>query len=158
MDDYEAFYREHRCKLFSYLMRMTADYQLAGDIMQESFTRVLSTYAPEERGLALLFRVARNVALDCMRKNRIYGETGLEQDFADPAGGEKRIMVREEYREMLNGLQKLDKEDRDLLALVASTPLSYDEISEIVGIRNANLRVRIHRARTRLKQILDRRE
>ena len=39
MDDYGLFYRENRDRVFAYLLRMTGDVQLAGDLTQESFTR-----------------------------------------------------------------------------------------------------------------------
>ena len=48
--------------LFTYLMRMTGDYYLAGDIMQESFTRYLERYPKQVPNASLLFTIARPFA------------------------------------------------------------------------------------------------
>ena len=47
MEKFGSFYNESRKTLFNYLMRMTGDHYLAGDIMQESFTRYLENYSEQ---------------------------------------------------------------------------------------------------------------
>ena len=157
LDTFKDFYLKNRQKLFSYLMRLTGDYQMSGDVMQESFTRLLSRYEPAERSVALLFKIARNAALDMIRKNP-YGCTFQGIDEPDGADGEQLILIRETYRSVLAGLKELDDSDRDLLAMVVSSSLSYSEMAVIFGMNEGHLRVRIHRARTRLRQILKRGE
>ena len=51
MNEFPEFYNEHKPRLFNYLMRMTGDYELAKDIMQESFTRYIEHY--KEKSLKL---------------------------------------------------------------------------------------------------------
>jgi hypothetical protein len=41
---YERFYRDNKERIFAYLLRLTGDYHLAGDLTQESFTRCLARY------------------------------------------------------------------------------------------------------------------
>ena len=45
--------------LFAYLMRITGDYYLSGDIMQESFTRYLDRYGKQKQSAPVLFKIAR---------------------------------------------------------------------------------------------------
>ncbi len=54
MDSYASFYRDNRERIFAYLLRLTGDYQLAGDLTQESFTRCLSRYGQNGNNRALL--------------------------------------------------------------------------------------------------------
>ena len=61
---FKQFYIEHKNSLFAYLMRMTGDYYLASDILQESFTRLLGHYPSRAWCKALLFKIARNAMID----------------------------------------------------------------------------------------------
>lgn len=153
MEKYKQFYTETKGKLFGYLMRLTGDYQLSSDIMQESYTRLLSRYGPNEHCAALLFTIARNAIMDHERK--LKRQRGLRQNQENgPRDAEELMMVRETYRNVIEALQRLEKKERDILSLVISSGLSYREIAIIVGISEANVRVKVHRARTKLRQYI----
>lgn len=153
MNDFRAFYKKHRDGLFAYLIRSTADADLAADILQESFTRYLEKYGQEGPNPALLYTIARNAVVDGYRKQ---GRTTQLSDRHEPSGEnpESRLMVREDYRRVLAAMEELDPEERDILALVVSSSLSYREIAAIAGISEANVKVRVHRARVKLKKIM----
>ncbi|MEW6674279.1 MAG: RNA polymerase sigma factor [Thermodesulfobacteriota bacterium] len=154
MDKLGVFYQRHREKLFYYLMRMTGDYYLSGDIMQESFTRLLKHYGPEVQDVPLLYKIARNAVLDHIRKNSRM--SGLEEDECRDCSVdfERLLMVREEYRKVLAAMQKLGTDEREIIALVAGGNFSYREIAQITGFSEVNVRVKVHRARLRIKEIL----
>ena len=139
--------------LFAYLMRRTGDYYLSSDIMQESFARYLDSYADRANSAALLFKIARNALLDERRKGS--RTTALEDDSEYNAGNpEDHIMVRDEYRRVLVAMQQLGEEERDALALVISSDLSYRDIAELTGTSEQNVKVRVHRARVKLRKML----
>jgi RNA polymerase sigma-70 factor (ECF subfamily) len=151
---FSEFYSSHRERLFGYLMRSTGDYHLSNDIMQESFKRYLERYGHEIRSAPLLYTIARNAFLDHTRKKR--KDSPYEEDCGyEPANPEHHLMVREEYRGVLAALQKLESTEREILALVVSSDLSYREIASVTGITEANVKVKVHRARVKLKQILE---
>jgi RNA polymerase sigma-70 factor (ECF subfamily) len=155
VDGYGEYYRQHKDKLFAYLMRMTGDYYLSSDIMQESFTRYLEHYGKEPPSLSLLYTIGRNALFDHWRKEE--RRSPLDGDRADCSGDpEGALMVREEYRRVLVAAGQLEKDERDLLALVVSGDLSYREIASICSISEANVKVKVHRARLKLKEILKR--
>jgi RNA polymerase sigma-70 factor, ECF subfamily len=151
---FNQFYMENRKSLFAYLMRMTGDYYLASDILQESFTRLLARYAPRTWCKALLFRVARNAMIDEKRKTR----EAKRQTLTESHGArdhEHDLMIRETYRRVIKALQGLKPMEQEVLNLKISSRLNYREIAAIVGISEANVKVNIHRARIKLKSILD---
>ena len=153
MSDFRIFYREHRDRLFAYLMRSTGDYYLSGDILQESFTRYLEKYGKQAPKPALLYTIARNAVVDGhRRKGR---ETSLS-DAPDQSrhNPEARMMVNEDYRRVLAGMQGLGREERDILSLVVSSGLPYRDIARIAGTSEANVKVRVHRARVKLKKMM----
>ena len=136
-------------------MRMSGDWDVARDLMQESFTRYMARYGQEMPNKAVLFAIGRNAFLDHVRKSarNVSMET---EPSADDNDQEKAHLVREEYRQVLDALQKLDKKERDILSLVISSGLSYREIASVSGISEANVKVRVHRARVKLRKRLKR--
>jgi len=140
--------------LFAYLLRMTGDGQLSSDLVQESFTRCLSKYGRNGNNRALLYTVARNAALDALnkrREERMRGDEALSS-LRDP---ECQLIEKESYRRMIGAIQKLNPVDRELIALLATETFSYREIGKLLNIRETNVKVKVHRARLRLKAILN---
>lgn len=134
-------------------MRLTGNYQLASDVMQESFARYLEHYGSQTQNVSLLFTIARNLVWDNARKKTNNKE--IENDIEDVTfNPEEQLLVRESYRKVLSAMQKLKKSQRDLLSLTVSSDLSYREISIILGISETNVKVKVHRARVLLKELL----
>ena len=135
-------------------MRRTGDYHLSSDILQESFTRYLEKYAERGQNPALLYAIARNAVVDGHRKKG--RDTQLFDDPPrSPPDPELQMMVREDYRRVLAALQKLEPEERDTLSLVVSSDFSYREIARIVGTSEGNIKVRVHRARVKLRKMMN---
>lgn len=153
MDRCTLFYNRQKNKLFAYLMRVTGDYNLSGDIMQESFTRLLERYGQEERSVPLLYAIARNLVLDGARRQA--GTVHFEGEQDDRSIDQEHLLIaREEYRRVLSAMRQLGKEERDVLALAVSGELSYREIASVTGISEVNVKVKVHRARLKLREIL----
>ena len=55
---------------------------------------------------------------------------------------------------MLAAIGQLTQPDRELISLVATADLTYLQIGRILHISEANVKVRVHRARTKLRDIL----
>jgi RNA polymerase sigma-70 factor (ECF subfamily) len=152
--NFKAFYQTYRDRLFAYLMRRTGDYYLAGDILQESFTRYLEKYGEEGQNPALPYTIARNAVVDGHRKQGRDMPPLKEQ--TDPQHNpETHLSVREDYRRVLDAMQKLPPEERDVLSLVVSSDLSYREIARITDTSEGNVKVRVHRARVKLRKMMN---
>jgi RNA polymerase sigma factor (sigma-70 family) len=149
---YRRFYEEYKTKLFRYLLFRCGDYELSRDIMQESFTRHYqhSRNSPDVSP-AFLFTIARNALVDYQRHENNYT---LIQDYApQPSSNlEADLIMREECRAVEAAFNKLPREDREILALVVNG-LPYRQIGEILGLNESNIKVRVHRARERLRDM-----
>ena len=154
MANFRAFYKKHRERLFAYLMRSTGDYYLSGDILQESFTRYLEKYGEDVLNPALLYTIARNAVVDGYRKQGRNFPL-LDEQEPSPSNPETEIMVREDYRRVLAAMQELEPGERDILSLVVSSGLPYREIARIARTSEANVKVRVHRARMKLKKMMN---
>ena len=150
---YRQFYEKYKNKLFRYLMFRCGDYEVARDIMQESFTRHYqhSRNSPEASP-AYLFTIARNALVDYQRHENNYT---LIQDYAPQPSQdlEADLIVHEKYQTVAKAFNKLSRADREILGHVISG-LPYRQIGEILGLSEANIKVRVHRARVRLRDII----
>ena len=153
MNRYREFYNDHKDGLFNYLMRMAGDYELASDLMQESFTRYLEHYRDKPQHASLLYTIARNALFDSLRKQK--RQIAFDEEEEDQSRDqEATMMVRQEYQRVLSAMRHLGNTERDILTLVISGYLSYREIASITGTSVANVKVKVHRARLKLKEIL----
>lgn len=151
----ERFYREHEAKLFSYLMRLTGDDHAARDLLQETFVRYLARYRDRPRSRALLYTLARNAFVDGWRRRKREAppvdDAHADDGRIDP---ERRLLIREECRRVMDAMAALSPDERETLSLAVSGDLTYRQIAEILGITEANVKVRVHRARLHLREIL----
>jgi RNA polymerase sigma-70 factor (ECF subfamily) len=153
MVEYGLFYRDCKNRIFNYLMRLTGDYGMAGEIMQETFARHLEHYGQGNREIPILYGIARNLFTDELRRRKHEAAGGKEGE--EPSlDQEHRLTVRSEYRRVLSAMKLLDEEEREILALAAGEDLSYREIASLVGVSEVNVKVKVHRARLRLREIL----
>jgi RNA polymerase sigma-70 factor (ECF subfamily) len=154
MDDFRIFYEKQRGKLFSYLLRISGDHYLAMDIMQESFTRYFEKYAENTRNVSLLYTIARNDFLDHKRKAARHVEFDQSheprlENFAET------LEAKEEYAQVISAMKQLEDAEREILALVLSGDFNYKQIASIVNISEGNVKVKVHRARIKLRKILE---
>jgi len=151
---FEDFYHDYKERLLAYLLRMTGDYELSCDLMQESFTRCLESYGRNGFKPSLLFTIARNAVYDHSRRSRVQNRFD-RQHRQVPSHPEECHLLREEYRRVLEAIQQLAPDEKDLLSLAATSMYSYRQIAQQVGISEANVKVKIHRSRIKLRKLLD---
>ena len=153
MEILKEFYNDNKDRFFGYLLRRTGDYSLAADTLQESFARYIERYSKKEPSVSLLFTIGRNILNDNFRSRR--PTVSFEEERHNGANDlESAFQVREDSRRVLKAIQQLDPEDADVLSLVVTSGLSYREIGSLTGITEANVKVKIHRSRIKLRKIL----
>ena len=157
----EEIYREIAPKLQSYLTGNGCSYATACDIVQETFLRLwkrrdeLSDDVHQVSGL--VFTIARNYRNDLVRKARhetLGGESSVEGDDFEPNGaqGEVRPGEAEEEtialkRRLKTTLGRMPVQLLETFALSRLGKLSVKDIANGTGTSEANVKVRVHRAR-----------
>lgn len=149
--------------LRSYLQRYTGDHTLADDLLQETLIRIVRGL-PGFEGRANVktwaFSIATRVAADHFRKpaNRAqiveFDERTEIPDAASVVGdelvtGEMNACIREV-------IDSLPEDYRAALVLHDLEGLTAVQIAEVCGCSTATAKIRIHRARLRLKEALQR--
>jgi len=154
MESFTRFYTNHRDKLFRYLLQKCGNIAQANDLMQESFTRYLERYGTVKEELPLLFTIGRNLFYDQLRRPQ---ERPLPAEIADSSSTdlESSYLVDEQTRRVQNALLRLADEERDILSLAVNSNLGYREIARIHRCSVTNVKIKVHRARLKLKKMLE---
>jgi RNA polymerase sigma-70 factor (ECF subfamily) len=151
MTDFGELYKKYAPDVFRFALYLTGERSEAEDITSETFVRAWTS--PEEIRVATvkgyLFTIARNLYRQSWRKKSRH--VALNEDMRDPAASpETRAAAGAELQAVLAGLQQLPEEDRAALLMRANEGLSYEEISQAMGLSLASVKVKIHRARLAL--------
>jgi RNA polymerase sigma-70 factor (ECF subfamily) len=157
----EALVEQYQYRLVRYLIHLLGRRDGVDDLVQETWLRVLergSSYDGHSRFEPWLFRVARNIAVDAMRKRQ---NLSLDSDDDDgrpppsPASSEPSPFTlaarTEEADRLAHSLQALDPVHREALVLRFQEDLSLQEISAIVGAPVSTVASRIYRGLATLR-------
>lgn len=162
---FEVFYREHMDGVQGFVARRVGDPEHAADLTAEIFLAAIGAvhrYRPA-RGApkAWLYGIARTVvaadrrqiARQRTREARL--RTGAILDMHDVAQIEARIEAAARFRSLYEAMDRLTEAERAILELVAIDELSLTEAAAAAGVRPVTARVRLHRARRKLRAELE---
>jgi len=163
-DVFEVFYREHVEAVQRFVVRRVGDRERAADLTTEVFLAAVDSahsYRPR-RGAprTWLLGIARTVvASDGRRRDRqrtgearLRGSALLDED--DAARMDARIDAAARSRQLYRAMDRLPGSERTILELVALDDLSLKEAAAAAGMHPATARVRLHRARRKLRDEL----
>jgi len=148
---FEALYDRHAAELLSFCVYMLGSRHDAEDAVQATFASAYRALRADRRAVALrpwLFTIARNDCLSILRRRRPWAELNGE---AAPNGDPLReLELREEVRQMIEGLRALPESQRASLVLAELHGFSQAEIGLVLGVQAEQVKSFICRARTNL--------
>lgn len=165
--DREAFSilaERHQHQVFTLAMRLTGDYDLAGDISQEALLRAwrgIGGFRGDARFSSWLYRITVNVAwtqLSRRRRTRHSPLEAVENLAATPTGFDHPELAFEAANlrgRLRRALLRLPQRSRVVVVLRDVYDWSHAQIAETLGISVSASKVRLHRARKRLRTILE---
>ncbi len=145
----------HR-RAYGLAFRLVRDRYDAEDVVQEAYLRMfrgLAGFREEARFETWMHRIVTNAAINHLRRRGRFGEL-LEEEAPDlpaPDRSEDQAVRRDELE---RALAALPSGQRAVLVLKDVYGLSCREIGEELGIEEGAVKVRLHRARKRLKELL----
>jgi len=154
---------QHKDRLFAFIWRMVRDHHDAEDICQDAFLKAfasLASFSSEYRFSTWLFTIAYRVCLNRLRRKRaLTGEVDfaalpfLAGEDSEPAfESEDATRVRELIWEAVN---RLSAPQRACVLLFYRHEMSCQEISRIVQLPLATVKSHLHRARAKLRDMLE---
>ncbi len=168
--NFDAVYRDYYPRIKRYLARLIS-FDDAEDVAQEAFLKVsrsLDGFRRESSISTWVYRIATNAAMDRLRspayRARLAaaaiddscdaGETFSANE--DRGSSLEEDAIRSEMSDCVQGLvAQLPENYRTVLILSETEGMKNAEIAEVLGISLETVKIRVHRARVRLKQILE---
>jgi len=145
-------------RVYAYVASLLRDRAAAEDVTSQAFERAYRkrrSYRPARGSMdAWLFGIARNAALDELRKRKRTAALAAEPAdvVREPDEAFEHALRRAAVR---TALAALDPRDRELIALKFHAGLDNAEIAGVLGVSVSNAGTRLHRALTKLREILD---
>src|SRR5512132_2329512 len=151
-----------RAQIQRHILAMVRNQAEAEELTQDTYARALERIGQlrdPQAALAWLYRIATNVALDRLRQRR---PSTIPLDTVVPAGERERApsllegaLESSEMSECVQGyLAALPDDYRIAILLHDAHGLSNPEIAELLGCSLATAKIRVHRARARLRETL----
>ncbi|WP_293818989.1 RNA polymerase sigma factor SigE [uncultured Corynebacterium sp.] len=153
---------EHADSVYRLAYRLAGNQQDAEDLTQDTFMRVFRSLKSYQPGTfeGWLHRITTNLFLDMVRRRAKIRMEALPEDYDRIEGGIADPAATFELNNLdpalEQALDKLAPEYRVAVVLCDGLGMSYDEISQTLGIKMGTVRSRIHRARAQLRGNLER--
>lgn len=151
---FEELYRRYASNVYRYCLRVVGAREMAEDLFHETFINLYRS-AQREKVMtnveAYLMRIARNL---CLNARRSKANNTLPLDGIDLGYHDLDFDRRETQALVVMALESLPDDYREALVLCEYSGLTYAEIAEVLGVSLSTARIRIFRARRRLKTIL----
>ena len=143
--------------LWQYIRRMVDGNELADELLQETWLRILRGIANLREPASLvawMFGIARRVLMNRFREkyrqSHFIEDSTCELPVNDP--DTDRIDLKDEIRDMLQKLECLPIQQRELLSLYYLENLSVDQLAQVLGIPAGTVKSRLYNARNMLRQ------
>lgn len=140
-------------RIYTYFVRLIQDKDEAMSLTQETFYKVfkgIKNFDTSRDFFPYLIQVARNEGINFLNKYKRVENIEYDDslNYEKKEGFDKDLIIEE-------ALKFLNKDDREILLLFYSENLTYEEISKILNISIDNVKVKLHRAKEKLKKILE---
>lgn len=153
---YAELVARYQDRIYRFLLRLTRSRDDALDIAQETFLRAyqgLPGWQPRAPFAAWLFRIARNLAFDLLRRHQRVEFVALDDDadVADSAPTpDAALAATQRVGQLEAALARLPLEQREALLLREIEALSYEDIAGVLDVQLGTVKSRIARARAAL--------
>ena len=144
----------HTEKLLRFCTKFLGDFQAGQDVVQKTWIQVWvnrARYDAQGRFRVLIYTIARNLCRNELRRSGRGGprittdiKPELDKITDDEPTQLDRLLVREQYRDLLEALSRVPELQREALLLRFDQELSYQEMAAVLGESESTLRSRVY--------------
>jgi RNA polymerase sigma factor (sigma-70 family) len=153
---FEEIFRKNQDRVYRLCCMYSEDADLRKDLMQDIFIKVwenLNSFRGEAAMSTWIYRIALNTCLTHVRTIRRSLKVNSLPDKFDIADSNAGFDEEQNLDFFIHSVNQLPSFDRTLISLYLED-LSGKEIAEITGLSEANVRVKIHRIKERLGEMI----
>jgi RNA polymerase sigma factor (sigma-70 family) len=159
---YETLVARYNSRLLAFTRHMLGSREDAEDVVQETFAAAYGAMVADERPINVkpwLYRIARNRALNHMRRQTAVGVDSFEHHMADNGlTTDETVHKREDFRQLMADVRELPETQRTALLLREIDALSYEQIAEAMETTVPSVKSLLVRARVSLAEAAEARK
>jgi RNA polymerase sigma-70 factor (ECF subfamily) len=147
----EEIYRQLKTPIYTIILRITRDKALSEDVLQEVFIKLfqLPPGPPLKSPRAYIFRIARNLAIDHVRKSPPFPDLENMEDLGYLPTDDLSTKL-----DVNHALHSLPSQECQIVSLHINGELKFREISDMMDIPLGTVLWKYRKAITRLRSIL----
>ncbi|MFH1297601.1 MAG: sigma-70 family RNA polymerase sigma factor [Bacteroidota bacterium] len=142
----EKLVQRHKNRVFAYILMIVKDKELAEDLFQDTFIKVINTirsgqYKEEGKFIQWVMRIAHNLIIDYFRKAKRIPvvENRDEYDIFDKVrlpveSVEERMITQQIHQDVKRLIEYLPKEQKDVLVMRHYGDMSFKDIAEVTNV------------------------
>lgn len=154
---FSSLVQRHQAELYRYARNLRIDHDAASDLVQDAFVTAytrLGQCSEPDRFRFWLFRIHRNRCLDWLRDIR-RRSVGLDEVTLEAVGTPHDSASDSELRRAIeSALDSLSHDLREAFLLKHHEGRSYQEMAELADVSVSAMKMRVHRAREALREML----
>lgn len=153
---------QHSAKVFALVTGIVGNRDDAEELTQDIFMKVFAALPKFQNKSSLstwIYRIAYNMAIDFTRKRKVK-TVELKEEIYDRVGPATDYDSTKELKltELERAITKINREDRFLIEMHYWQKFTVEQIAEILNQSKSNVKVRLHRTRKRLSQLMEPKE
>ena len=165
----EILIQRYRNRIFSYIMMIVKDKDLANDLFQDTFVKVINTlkagsYNEEGKFLQWVMRIAHNLIIDHFRKakrlavmdNHRYDDFDIFDVIAlDAPTVEEKMVIDQIHKDVRKLIEHLPEEQKEVLKMRHYSEMSFKDIAETTNVSINTALGRMRYALINLRKIIE---
>jgi RNA polymerase sigma-70 factor (ECF subfamily) len=169
---FEILLTRHRKPIYNFILRFVGSRELAEDLMQETFLRVIrgaENYKRQAKFTTWLYTIARNLCVDQSRRAKHRRAQSLDQPMSSSAESgtlldvvpgkdmpsDRAAVSKEIHRKLHEALERLSEEQREVFLMREFLDMPFKQIADVVGVPENTVKSRMRYALEKLRLELD---
>lgn len=148
----------YHANVYNYLLKVNRNKMLAEDLTQNVFEKMIkyrASFNGKSSFKGWLFTIVRNTNIDHHRKRKY---ASLDDSYlevkSENCDAQQQMEIQEGNSHLMQAINRLNEQDRELLILSKFEKLKYSEIAVIMGLTESAIKVKAHRTIKKLRNIL----
>jgi RNA polymerase sigma-70 factor, ECF subfamily len=156
---FKELFERYQVRLYNFILRTVGEDMAAEDVFQETFIRIARkafTFQPRARAVTWIYRIAYNLSIDSIRRNRHMADfEEVTEELPGTDGEPFSLALMQSQRAMLvDALGLLSAPHRAVVMLSVVEERSHQEIADMLDIPVGTVKSRLHYALRKLKETL----
>jgi len=155
LDMLTVLFDRYHVRIFNFFNKMLQNRSVSEDLTQDVFYKVMKYRTSYKKGnfAAWIYTVARNIFASHYQKQKKKGANELDEKYLKSDDKLTTDSNEDEINHLQRALLKLNPDDRELIIMNRYQEIKYHEMAEIIGSTEGAVKVRVHRAIKKLKEV-----